>query len=194
MKLRLALIAPQMGYDKNEYKNKDKKVLPLGIYTLKSYLNQYYSNITLIDAITEEYSEDEIIDIITKNECNIIGISGITNKYYNSILSLAKKLKQIKTILFVFVGGPIATFCYDILLSSVCTFCTVCEFISCDFPAEKAKTMYNSSYTRFLSNLVREMRLELTRLLPHAPQTCLSTYSSTLALHLQCSVIITARC
>lgn len=72
MKLRLALIAPQMGYDKNEYKNKDKKVLPLGIYTLKSYLNQYYSNITLIDAITEEYSEDEIIDIITKNECNII--------------------------------------------------------------------------------------------------------------------------
>ncbi len=29
--------------------------------------------------------------------------------------------------------------------------------------------------------LVREMRLELTRLLPHAPQTCLSTYSSTLA-------------
>lgn len=118
MKLRLALIAPQMGYDKNEYKNKDKKVLPLGIYTLKSYLNQFYSNITLIDAITEEYSEDEIIDIITKNECNIIGISGITNKYYNSILSLAKKLKQIKTILFVFVGGPIATFCYDILLKN----------------------------------------------------------------------------
>ena len=30
--------------------------------------------------------------------------------------------------------------------------------------------------------LVREMRLELTRHLPHAPQTCLSTYSSTLAL------------
>ena len=29
--------------------------------------------------------------------------------------------------------------------------------------------------------MVREMRLELTRLLPHAPQTCLSTYSSTLA-------------
>ena len=42
--------------------------------------------------------------------------------------------------------------------------------------------------------LVREMRLELTRLLPHAPQTCLSTYTSTLALHHQCSVIITARC
>ena len=29
--------------------------------------------------------------------------------------------------------------------------------------------------------LVREMRLELTRRLTHAPQTCLSTYSSTLA-------------
>lgn len=47
--------------------------------------------------------------------------------------------------------------------------------------SKKSKTMYNSSYTRFLSNLVREMRLELTRRLPHAPQTCLSTYSSTLA-------------
>ena len=31
------------------------------------------------------------------------------------------------------------------------------------------------------SILVREMRLELTRLSTHAPQTCLSTYSSTLA-------------
>ena len=30
-------------------------------------------------------------------------------------------------------------------------------------------------------HMVREMRLELTRRLPHAPQTCLSTYSSTLA-------------
>ena len=27
----------------------------------------------------------------------------------------------------------------DILLSSVCTFCTVCEFISCDFPAKNQK-------------------------------------------------------
>ena len=80
------------------------------------------------------------------------------------------------------------------MLSSVCTFCTVCELISCDFPAEKAKTMYNSSYTRFLSNLVREMRLELTRRLQHAPQTCLSTYSSTLAYcaFLQCQIIIIA--
>ena len=32
-------------------------------------------------------------------------------------------------------------------------------------------------------HMVREMRLELTRLLPHAPQTCLSTYSSTLAFN-----------
>ena len=39
------------------------------------------------------------------------------------------------------------------MLSSVCTFCTVCEFISCDSPVEKAKTVYNSSYTRLLSNL-----------------------------------------
>ena len=30
-------------------------------------------------------------------------------------------------------------------------------------------------------DLVREMRLELTRHTTHAPQTCLSTYSSTLA-------------
>ena len=33
--------------------------------------------------------------------------------------------------------------------------------------------------------LVREMRLELTRRLPHAPQTCPSTYSSTLACNFQ---------
>ena len=43
-------------------------------------------------------------------------------------------------------------------------------------------------------HMVREMRLELTRRLPHAPQTCLSTYSSTLAYcaFLQCQIIIIA--
>ena len=49
------------------------------------------------------------------------------------------------------------------MLSSVCTFCTVCEFISCDSPVEKAKAVYNSSYTRLLSNLVREAGLEPAR-------------------------------
>ena len=38
---------------------------------------------------------------------------------------------------------------------------------------------------RHLFYLVREMRLELTRRLTHAPQTCLSTYSSTLAYALK---------
>ena len=38
--------------------------------------------------------------------------------------------------------------------------------------------------------LVREMRLELTRRLTHAPQTCLSTYSSTLAYSRRCCVCI----
>ena len=38
--------------------------------------------------------------------------------------------------------------------------------------------------------LVREMRLELTRRLTHAPQTCLSTYSSTLANLRRCCVCI----
>ena len=43
-------------------------------------------------------------------------------------------------------------------------------------------------------HMVREMRLELTRRLPHAPQTCLSTYSSTLAYCAfpQCQIIIIA--
>ena len=39
----------------------------------------------------------------------------------------------------------------------------------------------SSVFLRTPTILVREMRLELTRRLPHAPQTCLSTYSSTLA-------------
>ena len=41
--------------------------------------------------------------------------------------------------------------------------------------------------------LVREMRLELTRRLTHAPQTCLSTYSSTLASALKAKAIIHMR-
>ena len=41
--------------------------------------------------------------------------------------------------------------------------------------------------------MVREMRLELTRRLTHAPQTCLSTYSSTLASALKAKAIIHMR-
>ena len=40
-----------------------------------------------------------------------------------------------------------------------------------------------------MSILVRVMRLERTRLLPHAPQTCLSTDSSTLAFALFSAII-----
>ncbi len=47
--------------------------------------------------------------------------------------------------------------------------------------AERFRTNKKDTPKRVFSLLVREMRLELTRLLPHAPQTCLSTYSSTLA-------------
>ena len=53
------------------------------------------------------------------------------------------------------------------------------------------KPTYNYRYKWVLSTLVREMRLELTRRLSHAPQTCLSTYSSTLAnMNLDCLIII----
>ena len=53
------------------------------------------------------------------------------------------------------------------------------------FEAEKRKNHANQSLSELLDVvfLVREMRLELTRRLPHAPQTCLSTYSSTLAYY-----------
>ena len=47
--------------------------------------------------------------------------------------------------------------------------------------AERFRTNKKRHASACLFLLVREMRLELTRRLPHAPQTCLSTYSSTLA-------------
>ena len=43
-------------------------------------------------------------------------------------------------------------------------------------------------------HMVREMRLELTRRLPHAPQTCLSTYSSTLACNFHLLSYYTQSC
>ena len=60
--------------------------------------------------------------------------------------------------------------------------------------AERFRTNKKRHAKACLFLLVREMRLELTRRLPHAPQTCLSTYSSTLAYcaFLQCQIIIIA--
>ena len=60
--------------------------------------------------------------------------------------------------------------------------------------AERFRTNKKRHAEACLFLLVREMRLELTRRLPHAPQTCLSTYSSTLAYCAfpQCQIIIIA--
>jgi len=94
----------------------DRKVLPLGIYTLKSFLSDSYPETIVIDAVTKQYTEDEIVDLLITNQCNVVGISGVTNSYYNSILSLSKRLKELPFIRCVFAGGPIATFCYDVML------------------------------------------------------------------------------
>ena len=51
--------------------------------------------------------------------------------------------------------------------------------------ADRFRTNKKRHASAGLFLLVREMRLELTRRLPHAPQTCLSTYSSTLACNFQ---------
>ena len=47
------------------------------------------------------------------------------------------------------------------------------------FDAKHKKAV--ASDTKLATTMVRERRLELPRRLTHAPQTCLSTYSSTLA-------------
>ena len=74
-------------------------------------------------------------------------------------------------------------------------------FLSRSIPARRRRSAQQTAFapikkTRFSVSflLVREMRLELTRRLPHAPQTCLSTYSSTLAYCAfpQCQIIIIA--
>ena len=55
------------------------------------------------------------------------------------------------------------------------------ERVRDDFSMQSIKKSSRTCTVR--DDMVREMRLELTRLLPHAPQTCLSTYSSTLAFN-----------
>ncbi len=55
------------------------------------------------------------------------------------------------------------------------------ERVRDDFLMQSIKKSSRTCAVR--DDMVREMRLELTRLLPHAPQTCLSTYSSTLAFN-----------
>ena len=56
---------------------------------------------------------------------------------------------------------------------------TLCK--SKPFQKQTGHLLRYELYQNWCPVMVRERRLELPRLLPHAPQTCLSTYSSTLA-------------
>ncbi|RMF92643.1 MAG: radical SAM protein [Candidatus Schekmanbacteria bacterium] len=77
---------------------------PLGIGYLSSFIKAAgFEDVTIIDGLNRDLSNDEIVEECVKAECNIVGIS-IISDYRKEAFDLSKKLK--KKGLTVVLGGP----------------------------------------------------------------------------------------
>jgi magnesium-protoporphyrin IX monomethyl ester (oxidative) cyclase len=97
---------------------------PLGIaYIAASILKNSHHNVSIVDSVglTTEFrmvkgimriglADDEVIDLILKTNCDVLGISLIGSMYASEILEFIGKFKKIRPDILIIVGGPHATF------------------------------------------------------------------------------------
>ncbi len=84
---------------------------PLGILYLSAYVKKYCSSqVIIIDALRDQLSDEKIIEIVKKENPDIIGIHCLT-AFYNQACGISRKIKEIKEKNYiVHLGGVHPTF------------------------------------------------------------------------------------
>lgn len=80
---------------------------PLGIGYISSCLKQHGHETLIIDALRDKLQDDEIIEILDRNEINVVGLTCLT-AFYKEVVQLSKKLKARGKR--VIIGGAHPTF------------------------------------------------------------------------------------
>lgn len=89
-------------YPKYTYPRKNP---PLGLAYLASYIRKEGYNPLIVDLNIDNYSNEELCEIIRKHNFSMIGISFMTNQY-KECLSLARLIKSCLKSTYIVVGGP----------------------------------------------------------------------------------------
>lgn len=89
---------------------------PLGMLYVGTVLKKEGYNVKALDLAVESFSVDELINIISKSQADIVGLSTY-NEAWHSLIQLSKIIKKINNNIKIFAGGAFATFCYESILN-----------------------------------------------------------------------------
>ena len=112
---RALLINP--GFSLIGSEKRDTYIFPFGIGYIASFAEKHNHKIAILDVIANQLKFKDVIKQIEGMDFttyNIIGITGIVGQY-SYVKELTKKLKQ-KTSIPIILGGPLASYSYDLVL------------------------------------------------------------------------------
>ncbi len=101
---------------------------PLGVLYLSSYIKKYTNaNVVIVEALRDNLSDEQILNIIEKENPDLIGIHCLT-AFYKQAVTLCKKIKSMQKKYKVHLGGVHPTFMpYTTLKDSEADFVVVGE-------------------------------------------------------------------
>jgi len=112
-------------YDRNVGKKAGGNLPPLGITQLSSYLREKGLKVGLIDAATENYSNEQMVEMALNLNPKVIGLSALTPNFHRAV-TFANEIKKKKPEILIILGGHHATIlpkkileqnnCFDIVV------------------------------------------------------------------------------
>jgi radical SAM superfamily enzyme YgiQ (UPF0313 family) len=111
--MKISLIFPPSIYQTKQ------TMPPLGIAWLAAVLRENgFRNVTLIDSVINKYSNQEIVELLKKEDPDIVGLSfGTQNRFY--AFNLAQLIKKEFPKVFIVAGGPHPTLTIDDTLRNI---------------------------------------------------------------------------
>ena len=111
--MKIVLIFPPSLYQTKQ------TMPPLGLAWLAAVLRENgYSNVSIIDSVVNNYSNENVLEILRRNTPDIIGMSfGTQNRFY--AFDLIREIKKKFSNITIVAGGPHPTLTADDMLHSI---------------------------------------------------------------------------
>lgn len=82
--------------------------MPLGLLSIASYLRSHGIQVMIIDCHTGNYTQDQLIQIIKKNQPTLVGLN-ISTPNRKNVYEIVERIKKTLSDVVVIVGGPHAS-------------------------------------------------------------------------------------
>ncbi len=93
---------------------------PLGIASLAAYTREKGYNVWIIDAVAQNYNNEEILNYIRKNKPAVVGISSLTATFNRAIYCAEAIKKEFPSILVVIGGHHVTVLTEQVIRDNHC--------------------------------------------------------------------------